>query len=206
MGNNKITTKEAIISSSKKLFAQRGYKATTVRAIAEDADVAFSGIAYHFKGKEGILLSIVENIKNEIGPNTFAILDAEIDSVEKFDIRLKIFMNDLIIVGIKNWETVKILLTESYELSKIKGVSSTSQGMLMLLVQFFKNTKKNKVINESISELLLADHLLALLMDQILHWPTKKKLDGLDFSLKTDREKWINETVELLFKGCLNKS
>ena len=202
--NDKVDTKQAIIFSSKKLFAQRGYKATTVRAIAQDADIAFSAIAYHFKGKEGILLSIINGINEDIGPNTFAILDAQINTKEELEIRLKIFMNDILVLGIKNWETVKILLTESYELSKLQEVSSMSNYMLSTLTQFFKRAKKNKMIKKNISQDLLADHILSLLMDQILHWPAKKEIEKLDLTKKYNREKWVNATVDLLFHGSLH--
>ena len=48
-----------ILEASTKLFSLKGFKATTIRDIAKDANVNSSLISYHFNGKEGLLHKIV---------------------------------------------------------------------------------------------------------------------------------------------------
>lgn len=49
------TTKEKIIRAASGLFFQKGFSGTSVRDIADKADVNVSAISYHFKGKQGLL-------------------------------------------------------------------------------------------------------------------------------------------------------
>jgi AcrR family transcriptional regulator len=53
--------KTAILEAARTLFARRGYAATSMRAIAEAADVSL-GLAYnYFSGKEDLLRAIIEH-------------------------------------------------------------------------------------------------------------------------------------------------
>ncbi|MBU1927907.1 TetR/AcrR family transcriptional regulator, partial [bacterium] len=47
-----VSTKEKIINSSKRLFSEHGYKATSVRKIATDVGIRESALYNHFKNKE----------------------------------------------------------------------------------------------------------------------------------------------------------
>lgn len=53
MKNN--LTKEKVIESATSLFFQKGFAGTSVRDIADQADVNVSLISYYFKGKQGLL-------------------------------------------------------------------------------------------------------------------------------------------------------
>jgi AcrR family transcriptional regulator len=48
-------TKMRILSAAAKLFDIQGYNGTSVRQIAEEAQVNVALISYHFKGKQGVL-------------------------------------------------------------------------------------------------------------------------------------------------------
>lgn len=48
-------TKEQVITSAVKLFNMHGYSGTSVRAIANEANVNIALISYHFGGKKGLL-------------------------------------------------------------------------------------------------------------------------------------------------------
>jgi AcrR family transcriptional regulator len=58
--------KKVIIDAALKLFAEKGFVATTINQIAEAADIA-NGLMYrHFKSKEELLKSVVLTVANEI--------------------------------------------------------------------------------------------------------------------------------------------
>lgn len=48
-------TKERVVNAATALFFQKGFDGTSVRDIAEKADVNVSLISYYFKGKQGLL-------------------------------------------------------------------------------------------------------------------------------------------------------
>jgi len=69
---NKLTgTKKKIYDVALKLFAEKGYKATTVREIARNVGIQQSAIYNHFKNKEAILDEIINNLSSSHLINLF---------------------------------------------------------------------------------------------------------------------------------------
>ena len=64
-------TKKKIYEAALKLFAEKGYKATTVREIAKVVGIQQSAIYNHFKNKEAILDEIIDNLSNSHLINLF---------------------------------------------------------------------------------------------------------------------------------------
>jgi AcrR family transcriptional regulator len=58
---NRVARQRALISAASKLFARRGFEATTTREISALAGCAEGLIHRYFKGKAGLLLAIVES-------------------------------------------------------------------------------------------------------------------------------------------------
>src|SRR5579863_9282833 len=52
-------TRERILKAAERLFAERGYDATSVRAIVAKARVNQAAINYHFAGKEGLYREVL---------------------------------------------------------------------------------------------------------------------------------------------------
>lgn len=53
-------TKAALIEAAVGLFGERGYRATSLKAIGEAAGISHGVIPFHFGSKEGLLLAVVE--------------------------------------------------------------------------------------------------------------------------------------------------
>jgi AcrR family transcriptional regulator len=62
MSDQKLNTQERIIKAAGDLFGNRGFKDTTIRAIAQAADVNIAAINYHFKDKEGLYGAVLEDV------------------------------------------------------------------------------------------------------------------------------------------------
>ena len=54
-------TRARIIEAAGQLFAEKGFKAVTVREIVAAAETHLSALNYHFKGKEALYKAVVEN-------------------------------------------------------------------------------------------------------------------------------------------------
>ena len=52
-------TRERILKSAERLFAERGYDATSIRAIVAKARVNQAAINYHFEGKDGLYREVL---------------------------------------------------------------------------------------------------------------------------------------------------
>lgn len=62
MDQTQRSTRERIIEFAGDIFGQKGFKETTIRAIAEAADVNVAAINYHFRDKEGLYTEVIEDI------------------------------------------------------------------------------------------------------------------------------------------------
>ena len=62
MEGKAVTTKQKILEASLALFSEKGYKATTVRDIAGKVAIRQGAIYNHFKNKEEILETLVNNL------------------------------------------------------------------------------------------------------------------------------------------------
>ena len=63
---NAVTTKERITEEALTLFAEKGYKGTSVKNIADAVGIKDASLYNHFRSKQEIFNSIVELILNHI--------------------------------------------------------------------------------------------------------------------------------------------
>jgi AcrR family transcriptional regulator len=65
-------TRERILKAAERLFAERGYEATSVRAIVSRAHVNQAAINYHFEGKEGLYREVLRAAFQSLTENQVA--------------------------------------------------------------------------------------------------------------------------------------
>ncbi len=63
---SKLDTKQKILITARKLFAQKGFDGTSVRDISRDAEVNVAAINYHFNGKRQLFLSMLKKDQDHI--------------------------------------------------------------------------------------------------------------------------------------------
>ena len=62
LGTKVDDSRVVLLKAARKLFASRGYKATTVRDIAQEAKLNLSLVSYYFGGKEGLFKACVREV------------------------------------------------------------------------------------------------------------------------------------------------
>jgi len=201
MKSDKLKSIDKIVEASTALFSMKGFKATTIRDIASEAGVNSSLISYHFNGKEGLLHKIVTDFLNSNVKDLVDILNDDIESFEFFKLRLEFFLDSTIKLGTQNWRVLKIILSETYELSKFEDFNMTSLSSLQSVAAFVQQAQDKKFLKSDFCSLMLADNILALTMDQIVNWPMNQKLRNFDISEKEARKEWIKENLRLYFQG-----
>jgi len=65
-------TRRDILGAARRLFAERGYSATSINDIAEEAGVAIQTIYARLGSKRGMLLALIDLIDEEAGVGTLA--------------------------------------------------------------------------------------------------------------------------------------
>lgn len=54
-----VSTRERLLNEAERLFADRGYEGTSLRALADAAEANVAAVNYHFRSKEGLLKEVV---------------------------------------------------------------------------------------------------------------------------------------------------
>ena len=70
------STKEHILNVAERLFADRGYAATSLRAITQAAGVNLGAVNYHFGSKEGLLFAVFGRRVGPVNEERLRLLDA----------------------------------------------------------------------------------------------------------------------------------
>lgn len=66
MDERRTNTREQIRTVALEMFAERGYDRTSLREIAEQLGVTKAAVYYHFKTKEDILVSLLEDFLGQV--------------------------------------------------------------------------------------------------------------------------------------------
>jgi AcrR family transcriptional regulator len=79
-----IDTKERLLDAAERLFAQRGFSATSLRDITAEAQANLASVNYHFGGKEPLLDAVFERRLVPVNAERLALLDEyEADAGDK---------------------------------------------------------------------------------------------------------------------------
>ena len=78
---NKLSTRERILESSLALFSEKGYRAATMRDIAAAVGIRQGAIYNHFKNKEAILETLLNDLMESALVNLFG--DLELPGVHR---------------------------------------------------------------------------------------------------------------------------
>src|SRR5205807_4309785 len=76
-------TRSAIIDAALRLFRERGYDATTMRAIATEAGVSVGNAYYYFDSKEHLVQGFYDRAQVEHATAAQPVLDTEVDLVDR---------------------------------------------------------------------------------------------------------------------------
>jgi AcrR family transcriptional regulator len=69
-------TRERILDVAERLFADRGFPATTLRDITNEASVNLASVNYHFRSKEGLLAAVLERHLRPVNARRLELLNA----------------------------------------------------------------------------------------------------------------------------------
>lgn len=69
-------TKESILNAAERLFAERGFEATSLRAITTAAGVNLAAVNYHFQSKEGLLQALFVHRMEMLNRKRLEMLDS----------------------------------------------------------------------------------------------------------------------------------
>lgn len=116
--------RQAIMGVAKRLFAQRGYQATSIADLAREASLPVGSVYTYFENKDALLRCVVEEGWDEF----FAGLTGALAGVESPERRLAIIVYKMLPSLFKDVDLISILLSEGacFESLEAKLESLTS--------------------------------------------------------------------------------
>ena len=168
--------RERILNAAKACFVANGLPRTTMREIADNADMSLGNIYRYFANKEALIAAFIESDNHELGV-AFALLDTNTD-----------FKAQLCIVGseiIKEMATKAQLqlyadvLSEALRDEKIRSIASLDHAERSLLQSLTRAIKEERV-QLSVSAETAALAIISFIENAALKAVTNKK-----YSLRT---------------------
>lgn len=71
-----MNTKDRILDTAERCFAQHGFEATSLRMITAEAGVNLAAVNYHFQSKEALLHAVIARRIDPVNERRLAMLDA----------------------------------------------------------------------------------------------------------------------------------
>ncbi len=106
--NNDINKKEDILLAAERVFAERGFKGTTIREVARQAGVANSLIFYYFENKDVMYDAVFQHVFSQLEALIQQNLDMELDHLSK----LKRVIFSCVDLGSKHRNLLKMMTRE----------------------------------------------------------------------------------------------
>ena len=70
-----MSTKDRILDSAEKIFARKGFDATSLRDITSDAGVNLAAVNYHFQSKESLITAVLARRLDEVNARRLEMLE-----------------------------------------------------------------------------------------------------------------------------------
>jgi TetR/AcrR family fatty acid metabolism transcriptional regulator len=181
--NSKENTRERIINSAKKLFAEQGYQKTTIVDISRQAGLSEAALYDHFQGKEDLLLMIpdlwVSELLRDLDEQLFGIKGA-VNKLRKYlwwyMRRVEQSPLDAKIVYLFLKTNANFLNTEVY--SNVKNLYS-------YLVDIFEEGRKTGEMKADLNPRLARDIFVGTMDHMISRWLLKDRSYSLFDNLET---------------------
>ena len=91
----KPDTRTAVLASARKLFAQRGYDGTSIRAITADAAANLGAVSYHFGSKQALYLQVLDQVLAPLPPRVATAIAEAGEPLDKVDAVVRAFFDQL---------------------------------------------------------------------------------------------------------------
>ncbi len=194
--NEPMTKKQKLLSAGLTLFATKGLTGTTIRDIAQLAQVNSSMISYHYKNKEGLYRACLNDIKN----NKLAFIKMTLTkptSAKDYKNKLEQFAHEFIEIFSKDKYSGMLLIRE-YDRTQSPASDILKQIFLTTfdhIIDFFKGAKKAQLVSAQKDEHMLASFCLGILFSQMRLDFMKNKIYKKSLSQKQQRKVFMSHFI-----------
>ena len=198
-----ISTRQSLLDAAVSEFWEHGYRGASIRKICARAGASSNAITYHFGCKEKLYQEILDQfVTLQLEPARIA-LAGEVRSLEEFEIRLEMFLMQLLGSYLENRESLLIVLREFEQLTPEKGDIAIRDpiGVNRALSEFIQNAKELGYVREDVDTGIVAGTLLDRLINQARYAHTHEQLFNVTSLDPEYRAYWVRASLGLVLDG-----
>ena len=198
-----ITTRQSILDAAVTEFFAHGYKGASVRDICARAGASSNAITYHFGSKESVYREILDRFAALLLEQTRSALSGEMRSQEEFEIRLEMFLAQLLETYLSNREIVLIAIREFEQLLPESDDSAIREmvGVSLCLSSFVQKAKDQGFVREDIDASIVAGTLMDRLTNQARFAHTHERFFNVTSLDPEYRAYWVRASLGLVLEG-----
>ena len=197
-----------LIKVAQKHFGLHGYQAASVHDMARDANLNVSLVSYHFGGKKGLFRECFAEAGLTRMEMAERILTDSPSSIDELRVRLSMFIDEMLLDGIKNPQIFAIINRElSAEFDILGDVfQKTFFRTFELLSRFVAMARDVKILGAWVDPNLTAVHLIGSIMhtirtDEIRSRIFKKSIT--DPGVRTSTRDYL---LRIFLEGIINRN
>lgn len=196
---------EKLIKAATKLFADQGFAATSTRDIVKEAGVNISLIAYHFGGKDGLLVACLEQAAENVFGRAAQTLKPPTNAKEFRDI-LTLFATTLLQAHAEHPQIFRLVQQEMERQSPafMEVLRSRYLNYMQNLVQFFLAAQTQGVVRKELKPIALAIAFHGSIVHQVRLDPFRAYVGSGSFTDKKTREEILTSVLSVFCDGALS--
>ena len=195
---------ERIRAAATRLFAERGFAGTSVRAICEAAGTNVNSISYHFGGKQ----ALYQEILGRVGDNRLAaaqrILGRAPGDAADLETRLLLFAEETLATHLEDPQPLIILFAEMQQRFRNcdPAVLASLSRHNEVLLGFLASARRRGLLRKGVDIDIVAGALLERLNNQVHYADVIGPTYGTSIKDPKYRRHWTRQTVDLLLYGA----
>lgn len=199
-----VESRQKLLDVAIRLFAEKGFDGTSVKDLADAADVNVSLISYYFGNKEGLYKTCIK----ETAQGRLAVAERilqEPNSKEEFRVRLRMAIEEMMTFYSENPNMCTIVHREATMESTLAQDVFENHfiKIFMHFVSFMENAQKKQILKPNLEPRLIT----GLLYGMMMHFARFEKRNCQFFQVSiTDpmiRKTICDNMLEVFLEGCV---
>lgn len=207
MRDESTDSRSLLIQAAQKHFGLHGYKASSVHDIAREAGLNVSLVNYHFGGKEGLFRECFAQAGIARLETAERLLNNKPSSLDEVRVRLSLFIDEILVDGIKNPEVFSIIQRELSTEFDILGDTfrKTFLRTFELLVNFIEVARDSGFLARWTDPNLTAVHLIGSVMHTVRTDEIRSKFFKKSITDQSVRASTRDYLVRIFMEGISNR-
>ncbi|MGR3342678.1 MAG: TetR/AcrR family transcriptional regulator [Paracoccaceae bacterium] len=198
-----MTTRQSILDAAVTEFWEHGYRGASVRDICARAGASSNAITYHFGSKQKLYQEILDRFAVLQLEQAHMALSGELRSQEEFEVRLEMFLTQILVTYLDNRETLLIALREFEQLPPQSDGSAIRELIEInhSLSNFVQKAKDQGFVREDVDTDIVSGTLLDRLINQARYAHTHEQFFSVTSLDPEYRAYWVRASLGLVLDG-----